>query len=522
MRLLVLAVLIPGLLSAQTSANYIPFQMSSRMANRILEEATWGPTPIGTLLLQRQGFDTWFEDQIAAPVSTYTDQPQFNSLGTSNIVIAPVQAEFFQNALTGPDQLRGRVAFALSKIWVVSENELNNASAFPPILRLFQNDAFANYEQIMYDVTLSPAMGRYLNMVNNDKGNPAKGTSPNENYGREIMQLFTLGLTQLNLDGSAVVDAKNTPIPSYTQETVTAVSRAFTGWTYAPMPNATNFPHNPAYYLLPMVATAANHDTTQKLLFPGYTLPAGQTAEADLKGALHAIFMQPSIAPFISRQLIQNLTTSNPGAAYIGRVAEVFVNNGGGVRGDMKSVIRAILTDPEARAADAADSLPSPSYGHMREPVLLATNLLRALSGTLAPTSTLAASLSGLGQQLFFPPSVFSYFSPFYRTPSGLPAPEFQIYSTQSATNRINLVNSVVYNGQLDAGTKFNLSPFVSAAVVPANLVTEINTAFFHNSMSDSLKAAIGQAMDAVPAPIDKAKAALYIALTSGEFQIIN
>lgn len=523
MRLLVMAVLIPGLISAQTSSGtYVPFQMSYRMANRILEQSTWGPTHVSTLLLQRQGFETWFASQVAAPVSTYTDQPRFNDVGNSNTNIAPVQVQFFQNALTGPDQVRQRVAFALSKIWVVSENELNNASAFPPILRLFQGDAFANYEQLMYDITLSPAMGRYLNMVNNDKGNVTKGTSPNENYAREIMQLFTLGLTQLKPDGSPVLDTNGAPVPSYTQTTVTALAKAFTGWTYAPVPGVTPQSHNAAYFLAPMVATESNHDTTQKAIFPGFTLPAGQTAEKDLKDALHAIFMQPTIAPFVCRQLIQTLVTSNPSPAYIQRVSEVFLSNAQGIRGDLKSIIYAILTDPEARAGDDPGVSTDPSFGHMREPVLFATALLRGLNGTLSSTTGVANSLSSLGQQLFFAPSVFSYFSPFYRTPDGLVAPEFQIYSTQSSTNRINLVNSAVYGGQFDAGTKFDISSFVTAAAVPADLVTQISTVFFHSNMSDSVKAAVTQAMNAVTAPTDKAKAALYVALTSGEFQIIN
>ena len=374
----------------------------------------------------------------------------------------------------------------------------------------------------MTDVTLNPSMGRYLNMVNNDKGNATLGTSPNENYGREIMQLFTLGLNQLNPDGSAIVDANGVPVATYTQATVTAVSKAFTGWTYAPVPGAANHSHNPTYYLLPMVATEANHDTTQKVLFAGYTLAAGQSAEVDLKQTLHAIFMQPSLPPFVSRQLIQNLTTSNPSPAYIQRVTEVFMNDGKGIRGNMQAVTHAILSDPEARAGDDPGSTPNAAFGHMREPVLFAANLLRGLNGTVAPTSTLGNQITLLGQQLFYPPSVFSYFSPSYRTSDGLVAPEFQIYSTQSSANRINMLNSAIYGGQLDAGTKFNISSFVTAAAVPANLIGQINTLFFHSSMSESLQSAITQAMNAVTAPADKAKAALYIALTSAEYQIID
>ena len=520
---LVLAVLTTGLAFAQTTPEvYIPFQLPSRTANRIMEQATWGPTQTESLVLQKKGFEAWFKSQLAAPISTYADQAYYNSVGNNNTNLQPVQAQFFQNALSGPDQLRQRVAFTLSKIWVVSESELNNASAFPPYMRLLQADAFANYEQIMTDVTLNPAMGRYLNMANNNKGNPVAGTSPNENYAREIMQLFTLGLNELNVDGSPFVDSHGVPVPAYTETTVLALARAFTGWTYAPAPGTPSQSHNPVSYLLPMVPTEANHDMNLKVIFPGYTLPAGQSAELDLKQAIHAIFMQSSLPPFISHQLILSLTTSNPSPAYVQRISEVFINNGQGVRGDMQAIIHAILTDPEARAADDPNSLQSTIYGHMREPVLFALNLLRGLNGTLTSSTNAANQVASLGQQLFYAPSVFSYFSPFYRTSNGLVAPEMQVYSTQSSSNRINIVNSAIYGGQLDSNTKFDISAFVSAAAVPANLITKIDTVFFHGAMSDSLKTAITQSMNAVTVPSDKAKAALYIALSSAEYQIID
>lgn len=496
--------------------------LPARAVNRILEQATWGPSRISPTVLERDGFDAWFADQLTAPVSTYSDQPLLNSIGNTNTNVAPTQAEFFINALSGPDQLRQRVAFALSEIWVVSEVDIANASAMPPFLRLLQADAFANYEQIMKDITLSPAMGRYLNMVNNDKGNASKNTSPNENYARELMQLFTIGLDALNVDGSPVQDSTGQPMPAYTQATVTALARALTGWTSAPMPGVATKPHNPTYYLSPMVAYEPNHDTTQKLLFAGFTLPAGQTSERDLTDALHAIFLQSSLPPFVCRQLIQHLITSNPSPAHIARVAEVFINNGQGVRGDMASVVRAILVDPEARAGDDPNAATDPGFGHMREPVLFTLNLLHGLNGSVSTTATTASRISTLGQNLFYAPSVFSYFSPFSRTSGGLPAPEFQIYSTQAASNRINLVNSAIYAGTLDAGTKFDISPYTAAASTPAGLLNQINTVFFHNSMSDALKSAIAQAAGAVTLPSDKAKAALYIALTSGEFQIIH
>ena len=232
--------------------------------------------------------------------------------------------------------------------------------------------------------------------------------------------------------------------------------------------------------------------------------------------------MQASLPPFVSKQLIQHLTTSDPSPAYLQRAAAVFADNGSGVRGDMKSVIYAILTDPEARAGDDATVADAPGYGHMREPILFVLNLLRGLGGSVSSTSTVSNYTSPLGQTLFYAPSVFSFFSPQYRTPDGSLAPEFQIYSTQSAVNRANLVNFAIYNGHFDSGTTFSIAPYVAVASNQSSLTGMINSVFFHEDMSDNIKNAISQASGAVTAPSDKAKAALYVALTSGEYQIIH
>jgi uncharacterized protein (DUF1800 family) len=494
--------------------------LSHRAANRVLEQATWGPTQTADPILEKQGFEAWFSSQVDASVSTYLDQPQYNSAGNSNTNLSPIQVQFFQNAVNGPDQLRQRVAFALSEIWVISELEINNASAFPPLLRIFQNDAFGNYEQLMKDVTLNAGMGRFLNMVNNDKANPARDTAPNENYGREIMQLFTLGLTRLNIDGSPVLDGSGNTIPTYSQQDVDAVSAAFTGWTYPPMPGFVTSGHNRQYFVSPMVPIEANHDIGAKSIL-GTWLAAGQNAEGDLADTLHIIFTQSSLPPFVCKQLIQHLVTSNPSPGYVARVAQVFESDSSGVRGNLRSVVHAILTDPEARAADLSDG-DDAAFGHMREPVLLVSNLLRALNGTVSNTSTVANASTNLGQQLFYAPSVFSYFSPGYRTTVGLTGPEFQIYSTQTAANRADLVNSVVYGGQLDAGTKFDISGFTAAAANTSNLISRINDVFFHGDMSTNLQNAILSALAPLTAPAERAKAALYVALTSGEYQIIQ
>lgn len=497
-------------------------QMSDRAAARFLDQATWGPTANAIIQLQRMGMDSWLQWQFSLNTSDLPDQPILNAAGKSNNNLGPVQSAFFQNAVNEPDQLRQRVAFALSEIWVVSaESGVKPAYAYPPYWRIFRDNAFGNYRDIIKAVTLSPAMGRYLNMANNNKGNPAKGTSANENYARELLQLFTLGLNQLNSDGSLVLDQNHNPIPTYDQTVITNMAKLVTGWTYPTPTGSTARANNPAYYLGQMYAVEANHDTSQKTIFGNVVIPAGQTAEQDLESLLNALMKQPSMAPFVSEQLIEHLVTSNPSPAYIERVSKVFTNNGSGVTGDMQAVIRAILTDPEARAGDDATSQPNPNFGHLREPVLFMANALRGLNATLGPASTIDKYAAAMGQDLFNAPSVFSYFSPFYRTEKGLLGPEFQIYSTATSAYRMDIVNALLY-GKLDKSTKVNLAPFMNFANNTSALLDYISHVFLYHTMSSDLQQAATDAVNAATGAQARVQAALYIVLTSGEYQIVH
>jgi uncharacterized protein (DUF1800 family) len=455
--------------------------------------------------------------------SNIPDQPLLDSTGQPNRDIHPVQAAFFQNTVTGQDQLRQRVAFALSQIWVVSMSGNSIAYAYPPYWRIFRDNAFGNYRDLINAVTLSPAMGRYLNMANNNKGNPAKNTSANENYARELMQLFTLGLTQLNPDGTPVLDQNKNPVPTYDQTVVTNMAKVLTGWTYPAAPGATPKIDNPQYFFGQMFAVESEHDTSAKTIFGGITIPAGQTAQQDLSSLLDALMAQPTMAPFVSKQLIQHLVTSNPSPQYIARVSSVFQNDGTGVTGNLQAVIAAILTDPEARAGDdpTAAATTAVNFGHMREPALFTSNLLRGLNATLAPSSTVYSNSSELGENIFDAPSVFSYFSPLYRIEGGLLGPEFQIYSTQTAADRADIVTAMLY-GKIDKVTTVNLTPFVQQAGSAASLLDAINSTFLHGSMSPALEQAATDAVDAASNPTSKAQAALYVVLTSGEYQIIH
>lgn len=517
-RIACLTLLAFGLSFGQSSTQ----QMPAGAAARFLDQATWGPTPASIAGLQPMGIGNWLTAQFALNTSNIPDQPLLDSTGMPNRDLHPVQAAFFRNTVTGQDQLRQRVAFALSQMWVVSFTGLPIAYAYPPYWRLFRDHAFGNYRDLIRAVTLSPAMGRYLNMANNNKGDPAKNTSANENYARELMQLFTLGLAELNPDGTPVLDQSKNPVPTYDQAVVTNMAKVLTGWTYPTAPGAPPKKNNPQYFFGQMFAVESEHDTSAKTIFGNVSIPAGQTAEQDLESLLDALMAQPSMAPFVSQQLIQHLVTSNPSPQYIARVSSVFQNDGNGIEGNLQAVINAILTDPEARAGDDPTATPANAkFGHMREPVLFLPNLLRGLNATLTANSAIYNDTSELGQNLLEAPSVFSYFSPQYRIAGGLLAPEFQIYSTQTAADRADIVNSILY-GAIDKGTTVNLAPFVQQAGTTTSLLNYISSIFLHGSMSSALEQAATDAVDAASTPTAKAQAALYVVLTSNEYQIIH
>jgi hypothetical protein len=375
-------------------------------------------------------------------------------------------------------------------------------------------------------VTLSPTMGEYLDMRNNDKANPATGTRANENYARELMQLFTIGLLQLNLDGTLQTDGSGNPIPTYDQTTIQNFAKVYTGWTYPTKPGAALRMHNPPYFIGPMVPFESNHDTTGKTLLNGLLDPAGLTAEQDLKGALDDIFSHPNVGPFVSKQLIEHLVTSNPSPAYVARVAAVFNNDGAGVKGNLAAVVVAILLDPEARAGDDNPTLAPATGGHLREPVFFLASMLRGMGATVNDTNHLTALATNLGQQLFYPPTVFNYFAPGYLIPqqftggATLHGPEFQLETPSNAVTRYNTVSDVVY-GNLGAGTVVDLTPFSSLGNDQTALLAAIGNAFFYGQMPAAMQTVIEGATNAIPgttaaAAQARAQAALYLGVSSG------
>ena len=510
---IVLTLLPPAVAIAATARPHAP-RMSTQAAFRFLRQATWGPTSADVAHIQQVGFKTYIEEQFAAPLSPIPDAPVD---ANNNLLMGPVQQQFFLNAVNGEDQLRQRMMFALNQIWVVSDVKIAQAQAMVVYLRTLQQDAFANYHDVMYDITLNPAMGHYLDMVNNDKGNPATGHSANENYAREVMQLFTIGVNELNPDGTLKLDTSGQPIPAYTQDTIEGFASVFTGWTYAPLPGKNPASHNPANWASPMVAVQANHDTFSKSLLNGVSLPAGQTAELDLAQGLQNIFQHPNVGPFIGKQLIQHFVTSNPSPAYVQRVANVFADNGQGVRGDLKAVIEAILLDQEARSGD--DGTLDALEGHLTEPVLFFNALLRELNAKIVLNNALPGQGSALQQNIYFPPTVFNYYAPSYAIgDTGVNAPEFQLLSSSTAMQRANFVNALIFGTV--GGITLDLTGYQTLAANPGQMVDAMNTALMGGTMSTTMRSTILTAVNAATTPKAKAQAALYLIASSWQYQI--
>jgi uncharacterized protein (DUF1800 family) len=499
-------------------------------AARLLDQATFGPTLVDIQHVQQVGVDQYITEQFSVAPTLLPDiAASPTTICTSTNLVPCEQSEWWQTMLTGNDQLRQRVAFALGEIFVVSTNSVNarSVTAFQNIL---SQDAFTNFATIMRDVSLSPAMGGYLNMLNSNK--PAVGQIANENYPRELMQLFTTGLDMLNPDGSVQVDSSGNPVPVYTEAQVEAFARAYTGWTYATATGgaSSKFPNGTANYDSPMAAVESAHDTTSKILLNGTVLPAGQSAEQDLAGALANIFAHPNVGPFVCRQLIQHLVASSPSPAYVARVSAVFADNGSGVRGDMRAVIRAILEDADARAGDTS---PDFDGGHLREAMLYMTNVLRGLSfantSSVSDYSGLSNYTNALGEKPYTSGSVFNFFPPNYIIPgSATNAPEFGQENTASAILRLtladNLVNSKITNFKVDLSATSALGLTASKTGVAltdsGNLVDSLGIIFMHAQMPADMRTAIVNHVATLSNIAERVRVATYLVITASQYKI--
>jgi uncharacterized protein (DUF1800 family) len=515
--------------------------VSAAAARRFLERAAFGPSPTDAAHVQAIGMPAWINEQF-----NMTQVSNFSAITGSQ---GGMPQHFLTNAVMNSDQLRQRVAFALSQIFVTSIQKLIWNDNMVTYQNMLLSDSFTNYRQIMKDVTLSSAMGQYLDMANNAKAVPGTDAVANENYARELMQLFTIGTKMLNQDGSVQVDSTGVAIPTYSQFTVTEFARIFTGWTYAPAPGGTvqwgSYINNYG-----LAAVAAYHDS---LVSPGappgsmgpskYLLAAspvgaqpatGLTPQQDLDNALDNIFNHPNVGPFVGKLLIQHLVKSNPSAAYVSRVAAAFNGTNGAPRGDMKNLITAILLDPEATANDEGGA-DQPLDGHLQEPALFIAGIYRAFGGAMSDQNYFSWDLGNMGQDLFDAPSVFNYYSPTYHVAgvkqSGVPintliGPEFQIFSPTNAVWRANMVQGIFgsySNPVLDygPGTSIDLTPFVSLAANPTTLVNALDLTLTHGVMPVAMKTAIVNAVTAnAGGNLSRVETACDLILTSNYYNV--
>lgn len=507
-------------------------------ARRYLMQAAFGPTEAAVTEVMQKGPRLIMEEEFAKAGAGYQAlQPTLPNVCANNppancerdnLTAFPLQRQFFQNAVSGSDQLRQRMAWALSQIVVASMGDVPTTHAMRNFQQMLMQNAFGNYKDILMAATLSPTMGTYLDMANNAKADPARGMEPNENYARELLQLFSIGEVMLNPDGTPQLDAQGKPVATYDQAVIEEFARVFTGWTYPPRPGQNSTFPNPPYYEGNMVAFVAQHDTGEKTLLGGTKLPAGQTPQKDVEDAINNVFNHSNVGVYVGKQLIQMLVTSNPTPAYVSRVTAAFNNNGQNVRGDLKAVLRAILLDPEARGDTKTDV----NYGKLHEPVLMITSLVRALGGATDGVYPITHA-TAMGQPPFDSPTVFNFYPPDYQAPgSGILGPQFKIVQSTTSIARANFVHNLLIASNENVapvasvtgatGTQTNSSTLNALAANPAALVDRVAVLIGNNALSAQEKAAIVQAVNAVAAAntAQRVRTAIYLVTNSPQAQV--
>lgn len=507
---------------------------------RLAKQATFGPTPQVISRIADLGIAGWVDDQFAQKTSTYADLAALwvpgnfctnssdTTCGQTYMHRHRVAVRFYANAVMAPDQLRQRVAFALSHILVTSAGGVSGVAGLASYQQILLDNAFGNYRDLLEKVTFSGYMGAYLDMAN------STAVAPSENYARELLQLFSMGPVKLNIDGSPQTDASGLTIPNYGTDDIRNVSRALTGWTFAKSGGRTDWTGDD--YSRPMVARGGSAYDSQAKVFMGTIVPAGATREASVKAVLDAAFNNASTAPRISKLLIQNLVKTNPSPAYVQRVATVFVDNGAGTRGDLRAVVRAILLDPEARGEEQTTS----NAGKVKEPVLVMTAIARAVGFR---TDGLALFLrdTGVGEPVFYAPSVFGFFPPDYPLPNGTGqvSPASKALSAGATMALQNVIYDWTYNGnetRADFRRDLGLPDFTGT--IPSwssweqigtdldRLVAVVNLLMLNNSATayqrNLMKTAAASITDKDPKieARKRAQALLYIAASSPNFLV--
>ncbi len=541
---------------------------TSANAASFLNRATFGSTEKSINSLMSEGsYESWLNTQFNLPPTLHT--PKIRKLAPKMCIKGnkdnlsyrdPRQQIWWEITVNAEDQLRQRVALALSQILVISDAkglglydfQFSVANYYDILVK----HAFGNYRELLEDVTLNPAMGVFLSMIRNQKENNETSVRPDENYAREFLQLFTIGVNELNLDGTSKLDHNGDTIPTYDQQIVEEFAKAFTGWNYDNAgwySSKADQNHNK-----PMVPVEKYHDTSGKTLLNESISPSDQTAQADLTFALDNAFNHDNVAPFISKQLIQRLVTSNPTPAYVERVARVFNNNGNDIKGDLQSVIKAILLDEEALAENKPNH-----FGKLREPLLRISHLWRAFNmqtslreGFVSSNETCGqesypyyffwSSLTRLGKKISQNPlganSVFNFFRPGF-SPNGLlnnqklVAPEFQLVNENTLTSTNNLLydtldffsNAKAITPQVDEYSKLNLETEVALAQNTDQLLEHLNLILLNNKMSPSLKKVLKEHLDFedlkkgnpnLSIELKKAREAIFLITSSPEYLI--
>ncbi|MEO6407849.1 MAG: DUF1800 family protein [Burkholderiaceae bacterium] len=512
-----------------------PAAPTAAEASRFLAQASMGATRGEIARVQAIGYAGWLDEQFALPASTsrwdfllaagYADPVNKNSE-------AGFDAAAWVKLIAAPDTLRQRVTLALSEIFVTAIDGLVGSGwrqfAAAAWLDLLEANAFGNHRALLQQISLSPAMGMYLTYRGSAKANVATGALPDENYARELLQLFTIGLLQLNPDGTAKSVA-GAPVETYGQADITGLARVFTGWDFdfAGL-TGTAATATPDFVRRPMVQVASRYESGAKT-FLGSTVPAGTAALASLTLALDAIAAHPNVAPFLCRQLIQRLVTSNPSPAYVARIAAVFADDGSGVRGNLRAVLRALLLDAEARSPGTPATFAS--YGKLREPMLRFLGWARAYAATSPSAAWAIGNMSdpgrGLAQSPLRSPSVFNFFRPGYVPPNtalgsaALAAPEFQIANESSVVGFVNTMQRAV------AGSIGDITPDYTRLMPLADdakaLVDEVNLVLAANQLGAATCMTVAAALQTMAAGTDTTRrarinAALVLVLAAPEY----
>ena len=510
---------------------------SDAEAARFLTQATYGPTLAEIARLRTIGYSEWFRQEFNKPataVRPYMEAVNDARLadGQSGVSHNNRLDRWFHTAATGSDQLRQRAAFALSQILVISDQ--NGTLGGEPIQvseywDILARNGFGNYRELLDEVTWNPSMGKYLSHFRNRKASTDGTRQPDENYAREVMQLFTIGLIERNLNFSPILNA-GLPIPTYNQNVVTNYAKVFTGFNYN---NATSISNGTNTYLR-MKCIESEHDTTAKTVIGDVVIAAGQDCASDVDDGVDLLFAHPNVAPFISRQLIQRFTSSSPSSAYIQRVAQKFVNNGFGERGDLSAVIRQVLMDPEARNA------PTTNSGKPREPLLKLTAMWRAWDAQMPAADAYGNVAMGMtnpsgtfGQRPLGADTVFNFYEPDYQQPgaiasAGLYSPEFQTLNESTLTSMSNSYYTYSWNSYVGMTSPpsnrplLNLAPLVALAGDPTAMVAEVNKRMMYGSMSTAMQDVLRNMlifMDGASAT-DKARTVVYVTALSPEYAV--